>query len=87
MAAKLGIAEEEADESQGWLELLMELNYGARDEAEWLHREFGEWVTILTASRKTIRKRIERDGNTIRESLQAYGVESKPFNESPLEQP
>jgi four helix bundle protein len=53
--AKLGIVEEEADESGLWLELIMEA--GLLDErlVKDLHKEAGEITAIVSASRKTAR--------------------------------
>jgi len=55
--AKLGIVEEEADESGLWLELIME--GGLMDErlVKELHSEAGEITAIVSASRKTARER------------------------------
>ncbi len=55
--AKLGIVEEEADESGLWLELIME--GGLLDERLVidLHTEAGEITAIVSASRKTARER------------------------------
>ena len=63
MAAKLGIAEEEADESQYWLELLMESGFGDTAEAKLLHEELNEIISILVASRRTLNKRLIEHGN------------------------
>ena len=51
--AKLGIVEEEADESVFWLEILGESGIAANDEARALWREAGELTAIAAASRKT----------------------------------
>ena len=53
--AKLSIVEEEADESQYWLELISELLPEKRVEIEVLHREAGEIVAIMIASKRTAR--------------------------------
>lgn len=63
MAAKLGIAEEEADESQYWLELLMETGLGDVAEAKLLHEELNEIISILVVSRRTLNKRLTEQGN------------------------
>ena len=51
--SKLGIAEEEADESEFWLDLTMD--YGRIKPARLasLHKEAGELTAILASSRKT----------------------------------
>ena len=54
-AAKLGIAEEEADESQFWLEMLVDAGLLMPRDAQALIAEAGELVAILAASRKTVR--------------------------------
>ena len=65
--AKLGIVEEEADESLFWLEFLKSLNQ-ARDlqldirttqELDRLSAEAGELLAITVASKKTARRRCD----------------------------
>ena len=51
--AKLGIVEEEADESVYWLEVLMETNLVARDRIEDLHREAVEILKITVSMLRT----------------------------------
>ena len=53
---KLGIVEEEADETALWVEYLNELNLIPRDKGEALHREISELVAIIAASAKTAKK-------------------------------
>ena len=60
MIAKLGTVEEEADESQFWLELLSERKYGDLQEALALIDEFDQIIAIVVASRKTLRNRTRR---------------------------
>jgi four helix bundle protein len=72
MAAKLGISEEEGDESQYWLELLVESKDIAEAQAKPLYDELNEIVAILVASRRTLRVRIDRNGSKIRETRKAY---------------
>ncbi len=55
--AKLALVEEEADESQFWLELLNELDEGATEYVSQLQEEAHEIVSIIVASKKTARKR------------------------------
>jgi four helix bundle protein len=52
-AAKLAIAEEEADETLYWLELLAESGLIKAEGLTELRREAHELVAIITASRKT----------------------------------
>ena len=66
MAAKLGIAEEEADESQLWVELLDEKGFAAKADSAHLWQELDELVAILVASRRTVRRRVATRGNTQR---------------------
>ena len=54
--SRLSIVEEEADESQYWLELLAELSCGRNDRLRALQKESGELVAIVIASKKTARK-------------------------------
>ena len=51
--AKIGIAVEEADESKGWLELLVESNRASAEQAGPLIQEANELVSIFVKSRKT----------------------------------
>ena len=51
--AKIGIAEEEADETQLWLELIMESGLFSAKRLESLHQEACEITAILAASRKS----------------------------------
>ncbi|HEX4263709.1 MAG TPA: four helix bundle protein [Verrucomicrobiae bacterium] len=53
---KIGIAEEEADESMFWLECLAELATREHPELKQLLKESNELVAILTSSRKTARR-------------------------------
>ena len=51
--SKLGIAEEEADESEFWLELAMEHGLVKPKRLTPLHKEAGELTAVLAASRET----------------------------------
>ena len=51
--SKLGIVEEEADESALWLELIIESNLMKRVVVEPLLKEANEIVAIITSSRKS----------------------------------
>jgi four helix bundle protein len=55
--SKLGIAEEEADEAQYWLEILGCLDFTSGDEYHRLRREAQELTAILTSSGKTAKSR------------------------------
>jgi four helix bundle protein len=54
--AKLGIVEEEADESHFWLEVLAEGGLVQGDRVEGLRKEAGELVAIIVASIHTARQ-------------------------------
>ena len=54
--AKIGVAEEEADETQYWLELLLETTLAKSETVRRLIAEATELVAILSASRKTARE-------------------------------
>jgi|SRR3990172_5145611 len=54
--SKLGIVEEEADESLYWLELAVDAKLMNETEAAPLLKEADELTAIFTASRKTARK-------------------------------
>lgn len=66
MLSKIGIAEEEADESCLWLELLMESGTCKDPMASHLLPEFSRMTAICVASRRTPRKGIEKRGNKAR---------------------
>jgi four helix bundle protein len=51
--AKLGIAEEEGDETQFWLEMIIESGLVAAKRLQPLHQEAREITAILAASRKS----------------------------------
>ncbi len=54
--AKLGIVEEEADESAYWLELIIEGGLMPREKVTPLLQEAEELVAIMASSRKTAKK-------------------------------
>jgi four helix bundle protein len=54
--AKIGVAEEEADETQYWLELLLETKLKKSEAVQRRIAEAAELVTILSAGRKTARE-------------------------------
>jgi four helix bundle protein len=54
--AKMGIVEEEADESQFWLEVLVSRGIVERDAGLALHRDAGELVAMTVASIRTARR-------------------------------
>ncbi|MEO6236153.1 MAG: four helix bundle protein [Vicinamibacterales bacterium] len=61
--AKIGVAAEEADESKGWLQLLVSANLARPEDARDLIRESDELTAIFVASRKTAqRHKLEREG-------------------------
>ena len=51
--AKIGVAAEEADESKGWLQLLVESHRASLEDARELIQEADELVSIFVKSRKT----------------------------------
>jgi len=53
--AKIGVAEEEADETQYWLELLLETKLKKSEAVKRLIAEAAELVAILSAGRKPAR--------------------------------
>jgi four helix bundle protein len=55
--AKLGVAVEEADESKGWLQLLIASNRVSLDQAAALIQEADELISIFVKSRKTAEHR------------------------------
>jgi four helix bundle protein len=54
--AKLGVVEEEADESAFWLELIMETNLLSASKVEPLLSEASEIVAMMASSKKTAAK-------------------------------
>jgi len=58
-AAKLGIVEEEADESAYWMELIAEGGLLGEDSVRALISEADEIVAIMVASRKSVTKRLK----------------------------
>jgi len=55
--AKIGVVAEEADESEGWLALLLDLKLGPAEEVHALRVEADELTAIFTASSRTARGR------------------------------
>jgi len=54
--AKLGTVEEEADESQFWMEMLIEADIMPAPKLASLHEEAGEILAIVVSSIKTARR-------------------------------
>lgn len=54
--AKMGIVEEEADESQGWIEMIADARLVKKDRVEDLLKEAGELTAMTVASIKTARR-------------------------------
>ncbi len=69
--SKLGDAEEEADETLYWMELLVEGGYIQESEIAPLYREYDEILAMLVASIKTLRKRLELEAEQKRDRQQA----------------
>ena len=57
--AKIGVAAEEADESKGWLQLLVASDLAPIEDARALIQESHELTAIFVASRKTAKRRKE----------------------------
>jgi four helix bundle protein len=55
MIAKLGVVEEECDESAYWLEMIALANLLERGRIESPHREANEILAMIVASRKTLK--------------------------------
>ena len=58
--SKLGIVEEEADESAFWLELIIETKLLEKHQVESLEKEANELVAIMVSSRKSTRRSINQ---------------------------
>jgi four helix bundle protein len=63
--AKIGVVAEEADESQGWLEFILEAKLIASKEAGRLYQEATELSAIISASVGTARSKQKNHGNKI----------------------
>ncbi len=50
---KIAIVEKEASETQYWLEICDEANFGAPQQGEWLLQEAGELLAIFTSAGRT----------------------------------
>lgn len=74
MAAKLGIVEEEADESMFWMEMLVDTKRVTEGRVSSLIAEADELLRIVVTSIKTIRA---RSGNVrrVREGISLYRTE------------
>ena len=57
MINKMKIVEEEADETQYWLEILVEAGISPKEQIADLHKETDEILAITVASLKTLRNR------------------------------
>jgi four helix bundle protein len=57
--AKMGIVEEEADETLYWMEMLVAAGLVKQDHLEDLAKEGGEIVAMVVASIRTARKRLK----------------------------
>jgi four helix bundle protein len=75
--AKIGVAAEEADESKGWLQLLVASDRVRIEDARDLIQESHELTAIFVASRKTAQRRKEE-----RERLQKQLRESSRRRQS-----
>jgi hypothetical protein len=58
MIAKLGIVEEEADETLYWLEVLAESGLAQQSDVQPLQRETHQLLAMIVQSRKTLRSRL-----------------------------
>ncbi|HEY3885975.1 MAG TPA: four helix bundle protein [Vicinamibacterales bacterium] len=68
--AKLGVAIEEADESKGWLQLLVESKQTTPERALPLIQEADELLSILIRSRKTAESRKAEEAQADKQSSQ-----------------
>ncbi len=69
--AKVGVAAEEADESKGWLELLVRSGFTTQEAAAALIKEADELVAIFVSSRKTAERRKEERERLRKQMLEA----------------
>lgn len=57
--AKLGIAEEECDETIFWLEMISEAHLASVEDTQPIQQEAGEILAIIVSSIKTAKKNLE----------------------------
>lgn len=57
---KLGIAEEECDETIFWLEMILEANLASFEQAQPIKREASEILAIIVASIKTAKNHLDK---------------------------
>ena len=79
--ARLGIVEEEADESAFWIEIIIRSRLLKPRLVESLLREANELVAIMTSSRKTSSKRDNVDQGAKQESRAGRNQKSKIANQ------
>ena len=58
--AKLGIAEEECDETIFWLEMILEANLASPEATQPIRQEASEILAIIVSSIKTARKNLDK---------------------------
>jgi len=58
--AKLGIAEEECDETIFWLEMILEANLASAEATKPIKQEASEILAIIVSSIKTAKKNLEK---------------------------
>jgi four helix bundle protein len=69
--SKIGVAAEEADESKGWLQLLVSSNLAAIEDARDLIQESHELTAIFVASRITAKRHKEEKEKRERDEREA----------------
>ena len=57
--SRMGIVEEECDESLYWIDVLIELGFVSQERAEQLRQEANEIIAITVSSIKTTRKNVK----------------------------
>ena len=72
--AKLGIAEEEADESGYWMELIIEGGMMPERLISDLHREAGELLAIIASSRMTALRAVQSKIENRKSKIAAEGT-------------
>ena len=84
MLSKFAIAEEEADESCYWLDLLVESGELSIQKAEPLMREADELVRMIVSSIKTLRAGAQTQSR-VKEELAAYRLEREEARQEVFE--
>jgi four helix bundle protein len=85
MLYKLGIVNEEGDESLFWLELLKESGLVPAERLEWLMGEGDELVAMTVASINTLRRNTTQDSGPSNRPIQSINSTKRPKASNPIQ--